>query len=813
MNLSDLQDYEESLIQQQPEEAEASGSDEYADYNDFEHEREEGNGHGQKQQQEEDHFEREPTFSSSEGRSQNSQDNRNPTVSRSHSPAFSSPAPSLAFTPTPANPPRPRPRSRAHFPLSLTPRPGTHTNLNDDEDEDEKEDDFGPITPHARRRSFLMDVIHSSARPRMKFPTPHPKYVGGAPSGGDAESMAGAGAEAMRIAFAGATPRVRMGGAGGRRSSHPLAQTFVACESPEPVPAASSGLHFSSLQTPTPFSPYQPSPLQPSTSSSLGTGLAGQIDSDRASFISTASSHDLTTQTYARANASFDPIMGLGDRGTGVGRFNAGKLNAYLHGLNRRLAEENEALMGRLTRLEEERATAGIGQGAGRRRVSEGGGRRVSAVGSSLGDVQENVGAEGWPEEKKELEEMVEMLNEEVNRGNEARDEAEKAFEEEREERERDKERWKERMGEVEKGVEGIVRELERKIDDADRKAKQAEKDKTQLGRSLETVKEERDVAVERAEKAERALGDGRELGEELKDANDRVAQVMGDLRNANAQIRELEEEVMTSDGRVDELEKELEEEKALVGELDGELMEANNRLATVNEELKTNKAYIADLETDAGAAVGRIEDLEAQLASANEKLQRVDAQEEKMDQLEAEAAAKADFARQMEDALESAERKMIEDEEKVAQLVGRVATLEREKERERETWLDPSHGPVDPNVHADVEVLESELDDANKEIARLNTLLSQSPARRAIEKAKDMKIDMLEKEKEDLLERVKLLRNTMTEMSTPNRLANASGISPIHRQVLSMSIRAPRTPGAPLRDVSPNHWPVRVAA
>jgi myosin protein heavy chain len=118
---------------------------------------------------------------------------------------------------------------------------------------------------------------------------------------------------------------------------------------------------------------------------------------------------------------------------------------------------------------------------------------------------------------------------------------------------------------------------------------------------------------------------------------------------------------------------------------------------------------------------------------------------------------------------------------------------------------LDPPKSHKDADVESEVEALESELDDANKEIARLNLLLSQSPARKAIEKAKDTKIEMLEKEKEDLSERVRMLRNMMNEMGSSNRLINGgTGISPIHRQVLSMSMRAPRTPGAPLQDVSP---------
>lgn len=67
---------------------------------------------------------------------------------------------------------------------------------------------------------------------------------------------------------------------------------------------------------------------------------------DCASFVSTASSHDLTT--HAQANTSFDPLMGPAQRGHGMGRFNAGKFNSYLHSLNHRLQEENENLVARL---------------------------------------------------------------------------------------------------------------------------------------------------------------------------------------------------------------------------------------------------------------------------------------------------------------------------------------------------------------------------------------------------------------------------------------------------------------------------------
>lgn len=82
--------------------------------------------------------------------------------------------------------------------------------------------------------------------------------------------------------------------------------------------------------------------------------------------------------------------------------------------------------------------------------------------------------------------------------------------------------------------------------------------------------------------------------------------------------------------------------------------------------------------------------------------------------------------------------------------------------------------------------------------VAKLTTFLNQSPARKAMEK---VKIEMLEGE-EELLERSRALRTMFNEMGNASKVFHAPGILPIHRQVLNMSIRAPRTPGGPLKDV-----------
>jgi hypothetical protein len=146
--------------------------------------------------------------------------------------------------------------------------------------------------------------------------------------------------------------------------------------------------------------------------------------------------------------------MGLGGHGGhGVGRFNAGKLNSYLHGLNRRLHEENERLVDRLRRVEEDRRVVGstnesismiglnVGAGGGGRRTSVG--RRVSAGGSRLGDLKEE--EEDWAAQKVELEEIIKVLRNDADLYLGEKKDIEAELEKERSERMRDKEGWRER--------------------------------------------------------------------------------------------------------------------------------------------------------------------------------------------------------------------------------------------------------------------------------------------------------------------------------------------------------------------------------
>jgi len=741
------------------------------------------------------HEQREPTFSSSS-------DPSHPVniiveVAQSsviQPPYISSPA----FTATPVIAPRPRARFNVHH------LPG------DLDTEEGQEIDSEPVTPRTRRRSFLLSVINSTARPRLKAPTPHPRRLSALPisevSSDDTQETPVA---PLRKAFAGVTPRP---GRGRGRLSHPLAQVFVP-ETTESVSETGDGNS---------NSPYD---------------SAGE----RMSFISTASSHDLTT--HVRANTSYDPAIGLGERGR-TGRFDAQKLNTYLHVLNRRLQDENVALAEKLRKYEDVKLDPRLSiESFGRE-------RRVSAA-SGLGDVEEDTGAEGWAEEKLELEGIVQKFEEDIEKLNQDKAQLQKNLDDERHQRTRDKERWRERMQEVEKGVADIVTGLERKVEEAEIWRAEAVEEIGKVTRDAERVRErlesERDLAMERADQAEIALESEKELGGALREANSKVSTLTSEFQAATIRIEELEDTLGSSRRQINDLKQELKEERlshklaqddfhGQLSEMGAEVMHANARIVELDEmvtardldgqqlaeeleskerELSQLQQRIAESETDAADEIQRLKALAAesgesnaerlnlmkeQLSIAHDRIAQSEVDQEQanehMEMLEKEAERHSELARHLEEALEAAEEKMRTDEEVLSELRAKLTTLEREQERQQALGSRPSSDEVE-------EALEAELDEANKEIARLNTLLQQSPARKAIEKVKDTRIEMLERERDDLVERIKTLRTSATELGTPSKVINMSGISPIHRHVLSMSMRAPKTPGKPLRDVS----------
>jgi hypothetical protein len=704
-----------------------------------------------------------------------------PTVSAAHS----SPGTSAMFTPTPAFPPRPRPRFFAPG-LPSTPAVGGT-------------DDKDLATPYSRRRSFLIDVINSTARPRFAQPTPRPP-----------------------------------------RNTHATMLVEEEDESTSPDPSSQSSgtksIAEDSVATVKPFNTalvgFTPAPRQrtramgrlshPLAKGWTASGSESEVAGEGASFASTASPHDLTA--HPRANASFDQVIGLGAGGHGIGRFNAGKLNAYLHGLNRRLQEESESLVGQVALLRNE--NVGLAEdnaalqeevellrqrpfsgSAGSRRSSAG--RRLSDIGSSLGDVKEDAGGEGWMEEKLEMEAELSELRAELHGQRRERNEVVDALEAERAERSRDKERWRDRMVEVERGVEGIIHDLEARAEKAEAAARDATEKESLLNELEKAVKHaegEAESARTRAENAEKMLGDHNELGGRLHDANEKLARSTAELHDLQSHVEQLENEVAEADHRLQDeqsrarkLQDDLEAKNARLEDLELRLSGQEANLQECEHELQDAKAYIVELETDAGVALDHIEALQRETQEVHDNTIRDD---NAAATLKREAARDAELVKQLEDALDAAEQKMRADGDALAELRSKVAVLERERDRAEKSHTDERNANLE-EAEEQIEALERELDDAHREIGRLNNELAQSPARKALDRVRDAKIELLEKEKEDLQERLNDMKHELAGWNTPNKFGNASGISPIHRQVLNMTLKTPKTPGAPLRDVS----------
>ena len=116
---------------------------------------------------------------------------------------------------------------------------------------------------------------------------------------------------------------------------------------------------------------------------------------------------------------------------------------------------------------------------------------------------------------------------------------------------------------------------------------------------------------------------------------------------------------------------------------------------------------------------------------------------------LKRETQRDAEFVKQLEDALDAAEQKMRADSEDLTELRSKVAILEHERDSAEKSRTDEHNANLEEDEEQ-IETLERELDDAHREIGRLNNELAHSPARKALDRVRDTKIELLEKEKED---------------------------------------------------------------
>lgn len=405
---------------------------------------------------------------------------------------------------------------------------------------------------------------------------------------------------------------------------------------------------------------------------------------------STASSHDLTV--HPRGNASFDPTTG--PKGA-AGRFNATKLNAYLHALNRRLVEENEELTARINELCTQQGGGG-GRGGG-----------------DLSRLSNNTTA---MEREGEVEELRRKL---------------KALECERE---RDKERWKERMREVEEGVGGLVKELEDRAADAERRA---------MAASQRAERAEKGEVVDQ-EQADR-VGEGVRLHEENANLKTRLATVDATKASLQKHASQLEEQLQKAHTQIQELDSALANSEANAEGFAEELAGTQVELDGALEDVDALRQRVTELEERAEAAeesvdelTRALEDAEARIVQSEEEIGGLKAKTRELERRNASLSFNQSQSHGGGLTTITEEKSMIVDQTEA---------------------ISASQASQAQEHIQELEVLEHELDTAHREIARLNHLLSNSPTRMALQQAKDARIAMLEKEKAELEERVRTLR------------------------------------------------------
>ncbi|QRW02977.1 centrosomal targeting protein [Ceratobasidium sp. AG-Ba] len=520
---------------------------------------------------------------------------------------------------------------------------------------------------------------------------------------------------------------------------------------------------------------------------------AGGVGSS--SFVSTASSHDLAI--HRRANASFDAIAHA--RGGG-GEFDQRKLRTYLQSLNKHLSEENaiyrdENVMLKRACLELIERLAARGVKVDRNALFEG-----LSIDLDMGED----GVERDPEI-----EVVEDLNEELvtalNHAEAARTEVDAIRSEleaaqadanaAREEVAQVTEQCNAQIAELETDVQHVIERMQGKLKEREAEASELRErliDRSRDGREAheEALMLEREQCarlehqVKELEEEIANLGaEGRSLKAELRDARAALRNEQVGATDAVDKIRALEKEAIEWETKVQRLEQDLEEMDALERERD--------EIANERDDALRERDMIAK---ERDAAVREQEDI---LAERDDLLHQRNEARKQVEELET--------------ALETVESRILDDAEQIKSLRGKITSLERERtelmnrsSRSRSNTED--HIPLHEH-EALVADLERQLDDAHREIARLT---AESPAGSALAKAKDMRIEQLEKEKEVLTERIQVMRSAgfgagAGGAGTPSRASFTAGTAngtPLGRLAM-MNLKTPKTPGAALRDPS----------
>ncbi|KAG8985046.1 hypothetical protein FRB90_004976, partial [Tulasnella sp. 427] len=560
------------------------------------------------------------------------------------------------------------------------------------------------------------------------------------------------------------------------------------------------------------------------------------------SFVSTASSHDLTI--HPRANASFDLISNT------QGRLDHGKLQKQLSRMNQVLSKENAELNDQKVSLEESNLKLAEDNEELRKLVQalrEGVELHEAHIDmlESAGPVQED--------EKEELYAELEAAEKELETAKRQAEDlhsqlttAQKALREERAAHVTSKDEFEARLTQEAAEAEKILATLNKKIlaVEADAKtmrklAESREEEIESLRERLETADRSDEDNLQRAEQRAEDLRRAKdkiqdrvvELEQERDAAKSKLNAQISTVQHLESRLERVEFDLKSERSRSKEVETELQSTKETLlltaqqlGDIESVLEKTSQELARKHESLSDAKERIAELEA-------RIS-LEADTKGLKEK---VDALEDDLHGVESENQRLERSTKRMESALEDADRRASAFEEDKATFNVKIAVLEREKKDLQELLAQarknrpntPSNsvsGNFDGEDHMslikhedEIRRLEHELDSAYREIGRLRHDLCQTPCRKAIQTAKEEKIRILEDQKKELLEQLSSLRRILAEhvsvweepisvapgvTNKSVRLGSNQGTPAAHRSILSLR-GTPKTPRGQLKDVT----------
>ncbi|CAE6406017.1 unnamed protein product [Rhizoctonia solani] len=524
--------------------------------------------------------------------------------------------------------------------------------------------------------------------------------------------------------------------------------------------------------------PFARGKFQTPAARQLSDALAIDNGIGSSSFVSTASSHDLAI--HRRANASFDAIAHA--RGGAGGEFDQRKLRIYLQSLNKHLSEENSAYRDDIAMLKH----------ACLELIHRLGARGVKVDRATL---LPTIDLEAEPDEPRNQQvQVVEDVNEELEA---ARSETEAMRAEleaaqadataAREEVVQVTEQCNAQMADLENDVQKVIQKLEDRLNEREAEA-------AQLRERL--IDRSRDVHHEHAEELELEREHAAKLEAEVKQLTGELAIANGETRSLKAELRDLKSALRTEQAAAVER----------VGVLETENAGWQRRLQDLERELEELDALAQERDVLTHDKDAALKEKDQAIRARDNAIRERDELLEDQDELTRQKEAAQKEVARMEEALEDAEARIMDDAEQLKSLEGKVSSLERERTellanrstRERSNNEDR----ISLQEHeAAVSELEAQLDEAHRDIAKLT---AKSPTSEALTKAKDLRIQQLEKEKDMLLERIQTMRSNNSGASgsdTPGRVTPSGSVA-LSRLAI-MNLRTPKTPGAALKEAS----------